>query len=200
MSDPGSISLKLSELRRGDQVALERICDRYYDRLAAIAHRKLMGKPLRVVDEFAVANEALQEFYSRACRGEFDNVTTRGDLLPVLIRLTHDRVVDQVRRELAQKRGSGKTRGHSVFARRGKEPDGDFDAIRGALDSPSTRQIVADELRSVLAKLPDEAMRTIVLLRADGYTDQEIARELDISLATVERKRRRVKLLLAEAN
>lgn len=182
-------------MRDGDSRAFGRICDRYYKQLAVVASRKL-GGARRVVDEFAVANEVLQEFYQRALGGDFENVTCRDDLLPLLVRLTHDKVVDEIRKLCAQKRGGGHIRGDSIFDGGNRALNGDFDQFRGSLETPSTRQIVADQIRIVLEHLPDEIMRAVFLLRAEGYTNEEIAKELQISLATVERKRRRIKDIL----
>lgn len=195
MSTVRSISHHLSEAKQGSQNAIERICNRYYEQLAAIARQKLGTFPKRVVDEYAIANEVLSEFYSRSQRGDFEAVSTRGDLMSLLVRLTHDKVVDEIRRLSAQKRGGARTRGHSIFL-----PDGqtNFDRFQSALDTPSTRQILVQQMRDILGRLPDETMRTILTLRADGYTNAEIAQELNVSLATVERKRRRIREILSD--
>ena len=198
MSSSTSVSSRIRAVRKGDKDAVERICDRYYDQLAEVARRRIDGPMRRVADEFAIANDALHEFFQRAAQGDFENVTGRHDLLPLLIRLTHDRIIDEVRRLHAQKRGGGRTRGHSIFRQAG-DPGGDpFDRFCGAVDSPSTRQIVSDEIRSVLERLPDQTMKSVLLLRAEGYTNEEIATALDVSLATVERKRRRIRDILED--
>lgn len=196
MSQSGSISRRLQEMRRGDAGALERICDMYYEQLAGAARRKLSGFARRVADEFAIANEVLQEFQQRMQAGDFGNVANRADLFPLLIRLTHDKVIDEIRRLSAQKRGGGRTRGNSIFMPKRDQRAGDFDRIRGVIESPSTRQIVIDQLQRLVERLPDETMRAVFMLRAEGYTNDEIARELRVSVATVERKRRRIKDLL----
>lgn len=187
----------IEELKLGDEHALKRLCDRYYDRLSQIARRKLTGVPRRVADEFAIANEVLLAFHRRAIEGDFDDVR-EGDLLPLLVRLTHDRVVDEVRRLCAAKRGGGKTRGDSVFAPLGGGADAAVNRFREKVESPSTREIVADQVRAILARLPDESMRAVFLLRAEGYSNAEIASELNVSIATVERKRRRIKDALSD--
>ena len=199
MTDPGSISQYIADVKNeGSSAALERICQRYYERLAAIAGRKLQGGG-RVADRHAIANEAIYDFFSRSQAGDFENVSNRGELLPLLIRLTKDRVTDEIRRLTAQKRGGGKTRGNSIFAPTTRADAGHgFDAFADTLDSPSTRQIVREEAARILDRLPDQTMRTIVILRLEGYKNEEIARELDVSLATVERKRRRIRDLLRD--
>ena len=197
MSQSSTTSRYLDGLRQGDNQAFQRICDRYYDQLSQIAERKLGGRTRRVVDEFAIANEVLHEFLRRTERGDFAEVTNHDELLPLLIRLTHDRVVDEIRRFCAQKRGGGQTRGDSVMESPSKigEMNGHHH-FRGLVETPSTRQILADELDAIMKRLPDEKMQAILMLRSEGYTEEEMAEELDVSVATIQRKRRRIKDLL----
>lgn len=193
----GSISQYIADVHRGGCTsALERICDRYYEQLAAVAGRRLQNASGRVIDRHAVANEALYEFFDRAQRGDFADVNNRGGLLPLLIRLTRDRVTDEIRRMTALKRGGGETRGNSIF--QSDHAGTGFDAFPNGFDTVSTRQILMEEVTRVLDMLPDETMRTILILRSEGYKNEEIARELDVSLATVERKRRRIRDILGE--
>ena len=70
--------------------------------------------------------------------------------------------------------------------------------IRDSYDTPSTRQIVIEEVAKIMDRLPDQTLRTIFVLRAEGYKNEEIAQELNVSVATVERKRRRIRDLLSE--
>lgn len=195
MSAASSVSRHLVDARKGSTDAIQRICDRYYERLAAIARQKLGTFPKRVADEYAIANEVLHEFYQRSQRGDFSGVSSRGDLMSLLVRLTHDKVVDEVRRLSAQKRGNARTRGHSIFTGNDR---GEFDNFRGAYETPSTRQILVQQMQEILDRLPDETMRAVLTLRADGCTNDEIAQELNVSVATVERKRRRIREILSD--
>lgn len=198
MADPGSISQCIAEVHEsGSAAALERICNRYYEQLASIASRHLRSASGRIADEHAVANQALFEFFDRSTKGHFAEVQSRGELLPLLIRLTRDRVIDEIRRLTAAKRGAGKTRGHSIFVSNGNQTGG-FDTFSAPYDHPSTREIVKEELTRIMDRLPDQATRTILVLRSEGYKDKEIAKELNVSLATVERKRRRIRDILAD--
>jgi DNA-directed RNA polymerase specialized sigma24 family protein len=47
---------------------------------------------------------------------------------------------------------------------------------------------MVDECRRLLDKLRDDSLRRVALLRMEGYTNDEIARELRCSLRTVARK------------
>lgn len=197
MSQAGSVSQSLEAIKQGDTDAVRLLSDRYYQQLAGIARRKMSGFSRRVVDEYAIANDVLHDFSLRSQQGDFPDVRNRADLLPLLVRLTHDRVVDEVRRMTAQKRGAGRTRGHSIFVEADGVP-GEFDRFAGADETPSTRLTASEEIHDMLSRLSDETMRAVLVLRVAGLTNDEISGELDVSLATVERKRRRIREILGD--
>jgi DNA-directed RNA polymerase specialized sigma24 family protein len=47
---------------------------------------------------------------------------------------------------------------------------------------------VAEEFERLLAELGDEELRQIALAKMEGYTNQEIAGRMDLTLRTVERR------------
>lgn len=54
--------------------------------------------------------------------------------------------------------------------------------------SPAMVQELTQEVRERLEYLDDDVLQEIVIRKLEGYTNREIARELDLSLRTVERK------------
>ncbi|MCA9187027.1 MAG: sigma-70 family RNA polymerase sigma factor [Pirellulaceae bacterium] len=199
MSSGANSSRFVDGIRHGDPAAIQVLCDRYYELLANVARQKFGGFPLRVTDEYAVANGVFQEIYERAVRGDLEEIADRQELMALLVRLTKDRVIDEMRRQMADKRGGGRTRGDSVFV--SPQHDGGhagFDNFRATIDSPSAREIVRENLKQILDRLPDETCRSVLLLRCEGYTNADIADLLDVSVATVERKRRRIRDVMAD--
>ena len=55
--------------------------------------------------------------------------------------------------------------------------------------------MVADETQSLLDSLPDSTAKRIVLLRLEGYTQEEIAAELKCNVRTVERRLKQIREL-----
>ena len=53
---------------------------------------------------------------------------------------------------------------------------------------PAFAAEVADQYRQLLAELPDDRLRTIVTRKLEGFTNEEIAVELDCAIATIERR------------
>lgn len=199
MKDSEYIARYFSEIHSEGTEGIDALCRVYYEKLAAIARHRFGSFPRRVTDEYAVANAVLQEFHVRARRGEFADVQDTAELLMLLARLTRDRVVDEIRRYSAEKRGGGKTRGHSIFAPIGGQPMiRDFDRFQSAQETPSTKEMIAEEMQQLLRKLADPELRTILVLRCEGLTNEEIAEQLQVSIATVERKRRRIRECLAD--
>jgi DNA-directed RNA polymerase specialized sigma24 family protein len=47
---------------------------------------------------------------------------------------------------------------------------------------------VTEEFKRLLADLGDEELRQIALAKMEGYTNQEIAARMDLTLRTVERR------------
>ena len=56
--------------------------------------------------------------------------------------------------------------------------------------------LIADRLQWLLRQLDDEQLREIALLKLEGCTNPEIARQLRCALSTVERRLRLIRLRL----
>ncbi len=197
-SDSQQIANYFAKLEADEPDAVEPLCTLYYEKLAAIARRRFGSFPLRVIDEYAIANDVLQAFHARARRGEFATIREPSGLLLVLSQLTRDRVVDAIRRQTAQKRGGGRIRGNSIFSPTDGQRSGDFDRFRGEQETPSTKEIATEQIQQLLDKLSDSDLRTILVLRYEGLTNEEIAEQMQLSIATVERKRRRIREQLSD--
>jgi len=54
--------------------------------------------------------------------------------------------------------------------------------------TPALAAALIDEVRQRFDELPDETLRVTALLRMEGYANEEIAKALDCSARSVERK------------
>jgi RNA polymerase sigma factor (sigma-70 family) len=178
MSSVHSITALLSGVKRADRNAVHALFHRCYNRIAAISLTKLGGAPRRGFDQDDVANSAFREFLSRAAAGDFKKLENRDDVWQVLTLLVGDKVQDGLRHERRKKRGGGK-------------PDVPIEQVMEAvskLDDPSMEAEINDAKQIFLAKLPSDDHRRVVELLAEGYTHEEIAQELDLSVRTVDRR------------
>ncbi len=69
----------------------------------------------------------------------------------------------------------------------------DADAILAAEPSPELAAQRTEECQRLLARLPDESLRTVALWKMEGYTNAEIAARLGCVPQTVERKLRAIR-------
>ena len=187
----GSVTRWIVALKDGDQVAAQALWERYFDRLVRLAGAKLRAArhPGAVEDEEDAALSAFDSFCKGARRGRFPKLSDRDDLWRLLVVITARKAWDQVERERAVKRGGGRPLVGSAAL--GDGPDGGLfalDQIVGAEPTPEFAAMVAEACRQRLDRLPDPILRRIALLKMEGYTGEEIAEQLDVSLRTVANK------------
>lgn len=176
----------LSGLARGDDAAVQRIWQQYYGQLVRLARRKLGDARRRAADEEDVAQSAFFSFCRGAAAGRFPRLDDRHDLWKLLVTITARKATAQMRRDRRKKRGGGGERGESVFA----GIDSDAAGIAGVMGNEPTPEVaaaVAEECRRLLGALPD-ALRQLAMLKLEGYSNVEIAAQLDCAPRTVERK------------
>jgi DNA-directed RNA polymerase specialized sigma24 family protein len=182
-----SVTEWIVSLKAGDAAAVDRILARYFESLVELAGARLRGMPRALADEEDAALSALDSFCRGAARGRFPKLDDRRDLWRLLVVITERKAIDQTVTERRQKRGGGRLRGtlgavaaddsHGISAR--------------AVDPGPTPEFAAqmvDECQRLMDELRDDSLRRVALLRMEGYTNEEIARELRCSRRTVARK------------
>src|SRR5262245_14870288 len=87
MSSSHSVTAWLNRLQDGDAAALDRLWDRYFLRLLALARQKLPAA-LQVANEEDVAVDAFASFWRGAQRGRFPELASRDNLWRLLVVLT----------------------------------------------------------------------------------------------------------------
>jgi RNA polymerase sigma factor (sigma-70 family) len=193
MTDDSDITLWLNRLAQRNEVAVQRIWEQYCQRLYNLARKKLGNSPRRVADEEDVALSAFNSFCNAAANGRLPQLNDRDDLWRILVTITARKAMAQHRQSHAQKRGGGHVRGESVFI----SPDGeDFRGIEAVLGEEPTPELAADvseQVELLLRELDDESLKTVTLLKLEGYTNVEIASKLDCAVTTIERKLARIR-------
>lgn len=189
MSASHSISVWIDRFRASDQEAARVLWERFFDRMVAIARRRLGPGPRRAADEEDVAVKAFTRFHQAVLAGRFPLLHDRNDLWAVLLTLTERTAASQVRHELRQKRGGGDIRGDSALR-----------SIRGTEIEPQTAEptpeesaLLRDELARLLELLDDDQLRQIAVGKMEGYTNAELACQLGCSAVTIERRLRLIR-------
>jgi RNA polymerase sigma factor (sigma-70 family) len=166
-------------------VAAQALWERYFPRLIELARAKLRGTPLGAADEEDVALSAMHTFFQAVTRGRIPQLDNRDDLWRALVLITAGKAIDQRRRTRSLKRGGA---GSGDETPRGPVDFQALEEVIGTEPDPAFAAQLADELEILLARLSDDRLRAIALLKLEGLTHEEIASRLECSLRTVNRR------------
>jgi RNA polymerase sigma factor (sigma-70 family) len=192
-----SISVWIKQLKDGDAEAAQRLWNRYYERLINLARKKLQDSPRRASDEEDVVQSAFKSFCLRAQAGLFPDLRDRESLWPLLVVMTARKAANQRKHERRAKRGSGAVR---TASDQGQDDADYFAQIIAQEPSPEDGAVFFAELERFMDSLDDPTHRVIVLWKLEERTHVEIARHLDCSLTSVERKVRLIRQILSEVS
>jgi DNA-directed RNA polymerase specialized sigma24 family protein len=184
-----SVTQWVDDLKAGDRgEAARRLWGRYFERLARLAQARLQAVARGPADGEDVALSAFDSFFRGAAEGRFPRLAGRDDLWRLLTTIAACKASNRRRREGQLKRGGGRVVGAGDYA--AGDPHGEDPLARAVADEPGPELAAAliDEIRRRFADLPDESLRLVALRRMEGYSNAEIAAELDCSPRSVERK------------
>ncbi len=180
----------VESLEQGDEEAAARLWEYCFPRLLRYADKRLPSHLRRVLDEEDVALSAFKSFCMGSARGAFPDLHGRDELWRLLLCLTARKAQARMRHESREKRGGGKVGGESIFlagaisaesAGIGNVPD------TGTL-TPEVLAQFSDECEHLMNLLEDETVKTIALLRIEGYSVDEIAERVGCAKRSVERR------------
>lgn len=181
-------------LADGEDAAIERIWQQYYDQLVRLARRKLADANRRMADEEDIAISTFESFCRGAAAGRFPQLSDRHDLWKILVTITACKAARQKRDAGRQKRGAGKVRGESVFGGSGEHSKrAGIGNVLGAAPTPEMAAIAAEECQRLLSMLADESLRQVAQLKLEGFTNEEIADQLQCAPRTVERRLQKIR-------
>jgi DNA-directed RNA polymerase specialized sigma24 family protein len=175
-------------LEAGDRAGAQKLWEGYYRRLVGLSRKKLRDTPRREVNEEDIALSAFDSFCRGVEQGRFPCLENRNDLWHLLMVITLRKVADQIKSRRAQRRGGGKVRGESAFVTDDSDEGRGIEQAVGQEPSPAFAVAMAEQCEVLLRALPKDDLRSIALLKMEGYTNPQIAERLTCSLATVERK------------
>ncbi len=188
----GSVTGWVAQLKAGDDEAARQLWERYFERLTRIAKQKLGNACRRVSDEEDVALSVFNSLCQGAAKGHFPQLVDRNDLWRLLHAITKQKAVDQIRRNVRQKRGGGEVRGESAFLKRPlSDHDSDVGGINAVAADDLTPEFVVsmnEQLQRLLDALPDDSLRQVAVRSLEGETTDEIAERLGMTTRSIQRK------------
>jgi DNA-directed RNA polymerase specialized sigma24 family protein len=170
-----------------DSVAQQRLWNRYFARLAAIARTRLTGAQRRDADEEDVVLSVFESFFRAARAGRFPDLQDRTGLWPLLVKITARKAINQVKRQQAKKRSSAAHEAVPEIAHLvGNEPTPEFAAE------------VAEQVERLLGMLEGD-LRAVAVMKLEGFTNAEIAHRFGVVERSIERKLARIRIEWGDA-
>ena len=188
--DP-SVSHWIAGLKAGDANAAQRLWDRYFQRLFALARSHLGIIAHGGADEEDVAQSVFKSLCMGAQMGKIPQVTDRTNLWALLVAMSAYKSRDVIRHERRLKRGAGRVLDEAALTT-GEEAVATMEEIVGSEPTPQFAAQVAEQCRRLLSQLVD-AERQTAEFKLMGYSNQEIATAMNCGLRTVERRLRAVR-------
>jgi DNA-directed RNA polymerase specialized sigma24 family protein len=186
VSNSGSVSLWIAQLKAGADDAARPLWQNYYHRLVGRARARLAGTARRAADEEDVALSAFDSFCRAAGRGRFPDLHDRDDLWHLLALITDRKACDLANRERRQRRGGGRVVDEAAL-REGSAEGAPLAGVASPDPGPEHALLAAEECRRLLDLLGDPDLRQVALYRLEGYTMDEIAAQLGRVPRTVKR-------------
>ncbi len=172
-------------LKLGETQAAQALWDEYSVALVNLAKQRIGKFPLAMTDEEDVALSVFGSICRGAAEGRFTDVTTRDELWWLLLRITKQKAVNHIRRELAVKR---RRKQHSEIQNGDSSSTFCIEDLVSRAPGPDFLLALEEEYSRLMRSLRDDCLRTIVVLRIEGYLVKEIAERLSVGERTVERK------------
>jgi RNA polymerase sigma-70 factor, ECF subfamily len=185
MAEPHQDQSLLRLWQAGDENAAREIFERYFERLLALARRRISQRLASRVDPEDVVQSAFRTFFGRYKAGQF-TIQDSEDVCKLLARITVHKTLRQIafhkaaKRDPSQEAGQGSDGQQQLMEVLDREP------------TPEAVNAFVDQLDHFLKQLRPED-RQILEMRMQGYNSLEIAEKLGISDRKIRRLMERVR-------
>jgi len=191
------LSAWYQSLKDGGSRATHQLWEMYFERMVRVARRKLVGAQRLEGDEEDVALSAFKSFCLGFQQGKFAQDGDPENLWPLLVTLTLNKAIDHVRRAQRLKRGGNLADESPINAFT------QWSELVSREPSPELQVAAEDSFQQLLDMLDatgDLTLREVLLHSMVGESSPDIARHLDCTLRTVQRKLQTIRMIWEQAN
>jgi len=172
------LSKVLQQAHRGDPAAWEAIFRECYPKVRRVVRRKLNRSMRSLYDSTDFASDVMKSLAANIGHLQFPSLDS---LLAFLAHVAEQKVIDEYRRRHTLKRDI--TRERPILS-----GDEDVGPVQVPSGDPTASQLAqANEVHERLLSGVDETQRTIIELRQQGYTTEEIAEKTGWNIRKVQR-------------
>lgn len=170
MSNTGVITTRLGEWRDGNKEALDALMPLVYEDLRSIARQQLSRlRPSQTLNTTALVNES----YAKLQSGRSLDLKDRNHFFAVAACAMRQIIVDEARSLMANKRTGIKV---------------DLDQVPQSVEEHTEQIVFVDQLLDRLEQINADLVRLVECRFYAGYTSEETAEILGISLRTAQRR------------
>ena len=161
----------------------------FVTRLYELGRKKLRPETRRVYDEEDAAQSAVSQCLRGIAAGRFPDLGNRENLWHLLVVITARKVAHRHRHDHQQSRDVHRNLSDSIFVKSGDhaDPAGPLAAVSRE-PTPEFAAEFVETCEFLFQSLDDPALKQVVSLRMEGYTDAEVADRLSCSRRTVQRR------------
>jgi DNA-directed RNA polymerase specialized sigma24 family protein len=196
MGAQGSVTRLIIDLRSDDprvrEVAARLVWGRYFQELLTLARNNLSARIRSREDEEDVLQSMYKSFCLRQRRGDFD-LANRDQLWNLLVQITLCKARNTATRHLQGKRDVRQEVKRAASRRDEHSNATILDQIDSDGPTPAEAALMNEALERRFQALKDPDLRRIALWKLEGYTNPEIAAQLQCTVRTVERKLERIR-------
>lgn len=186
MTTNDSAVMWLQELKRGNREAAAALWDRYSRRMNQLARARLRTAKHGGFDEEDVTLSAFDNFCRAVSEGRYQDLEGSDGLWHLLATFTLRKANDRLKNEAAEKRGGSQVTPHSLHTYLGGA-DSRLDKMPTRELGPESAALMAEECSRLLAILKDPELESLVMLKLEGYSNDEIAERLGYTRRTIQR-------------
>lgn len=187
------VSQWIEQLATSDRDAANRLWQHFCRRLMSFARNRLSPTSRRVYDE---EDAALSAFRS-LCRGiesnRYPDINSRDNLWALLVVIAGRKIANRKRFDGQKKRAIGSTLTEDLFQAASGEDSSPLRLVASREPTPALAAEVADTSEHLLAILPEDDLKQLVLLKLEGYTNEDAAERLNVTRRTIQRKLERIR-------
>ncbi len=203
MRTRGSVTRLIIDLRSDEpavrELAARLVWGRYFQELLALARSHLSARIRGREDEEDVLQSMYKSFCLRQRRGDFD-LSNRDELWKLLVQITLRKARNTANRHLQAKRDVRREAGGGAAPAGGSDEPADFlDQIDADGPTPAEAALLNEALERRFQALSEPELRLIAQRKLEGFSNQEIADELQCTVRTVERKLERIRAYWGKA-
>jgi len=181
-------------LKNGDRAAAQPLWKRYYRQMVALARKMLRSGRRHAADEEDVVQNAFGSFFRAVAQGRFGELDDREGLRRLLVVITTNKALRQLKHEHRQKRGGAVGELNGPYAQRADDQSALL-LVPASEPEPDFAAQLAEDYHRLLDVLGDKTLRQVAEWKMEGYGNHEIAERLTCSLRTVARKLEAIRVL-----